>query len=162
MVTAQRPPCQGVCQQAPEIKTNVAPVTQSSVGRNRGSVVTCVRSGQALIMTEKMVYRVIFINHGKTYEIYAREVSQGAMFGFIEIGDLVFGEKSALLVDPSEERLKSEFSGVKRFYVPMHAVVRIDEVEKEGTGKISEISTGNVTPFPGIYPPTGGSDGTKS
>ena len=69
----------------------------------------------------------------------------------IQLGEAqVFGEKSALLVDPSEERLQSEFEGVKRFHIPMHAVIRIDEVEKQGAAKISEVSGGSdkVTPFP--------------
>jgi len=64
-----------------------------------------------------------------------------------------------VLVDPSEERLKSEFAGVKRTYIPLQAVVRIDEVEKEGTNKIVALasSQGNVSSFP--VPP--GSLGTK-
>ena len=45
--------------------------------------------------------------------------------------ELLFGERWQLLVDPGEEKLKSEFSGVKRTYIPMHAIVRIDEVEKQ-------------------------------
>ena len=36
-----------------------------------------------------------------------------------------------MIVDPSEEKLKNEFSSVKRSYIPMHSLVRIDEVEKE-------------------------------
>ena len=79
----------------------------------------------------KQIYKVIFYNQGELYEIYARQVSQGNLYGFVEIEQLVFGEKTSLVVDPSEERLKSEFSDVKRTYIPMHAVVRIDEVEKE-------------------------------
>jgi len=53
--------------------------------------------------------------------------------------------------------LKSEFSGVKRTYIPMHAVIRIDEVEKEGNAKIhdTEGSGGQVVGFPGSYIPPG-------
>ncbi len=97
------------------------------------------------------VYRVVFMSQGKIYEVFARTVSQSGLFGFVEIDELLFGERSGVLVDPAEEKLKSEFAGVKRSYIPMHAVIRIDEMEKEGTGKISELGeTGNVTPFP-IY-----------
>lgn len=56
-----------------------------------------------------------------------------------------------MLVDPAEERLKSEFEGVNRTYIPMHAVVRIDEVEKEGVAKITEVKEikgGSVTALP--------------
>ena len=78
------------------------------------------------------------------------------MYAFVEIGDIIFGERSKLVVDPSDERLKAEFSGVKRTYIPMHSVVRIDEVEKEGQNKIhaGEGGAGNISPFPmPITPP---------
>ncbi len=103
-------------------------------------------------MSEQPVYKIIFYNQGKVYEVYARSVHQGAMFGFIEIETLLFGEKSSIVVDPSEENLKSEFENVERTYIPMHSVVRIDEVSKRGTGKISDAAEGssNITPFP-IY-----------
>ena len=106
---------------------------------------------------EKRVYKIQFHNHGKVYELYARDVHQSAMLGFIEIEGLIFGERSAVVVDPSEERLKNEFAGVERTYIPMHAVIRIDEVEKEGANKIIAIEKGeNVTPFPVPTYPTGG------
>ncbi len=53
-----------------------------------------------------------------------------------------------MLVDPAEEKLKSEFEGVNRSYIPMHSIVRIDEVAKEGVGKISEPKGTNVSHFP--------------
>lgn len=112
-------------------------------------------------MPKKLLYRVSFMNQGKVYEIYAREVSHGGLFGFIEIGDFVFGERSTMVVDPGEEKIKSEFSGVKRAFLPMHSVLRIDEVEKEGASKITAVEGGNVTQFPvPMYPP-GGGDGKK-
>ena len=40
-----------------------------------------------------------------------------------------------MVVDPSEESLKTEFHGVKKTYIPLHAVLKIDIVEKEGHGK---------------------------
>lgn len=95
----------------------------------------------------KRIYRIQFFNQGEVYEVYAKSVSQGALFGFIEIEEMIFGERSQVVVDPTEEKLKNEFQGVKRTYIPMHSVVRIDEVEKEGPPKISS-AKGNVTPFP--------------
>ncbi|MCP5114342.1 MAG: DUF1820 family protein [bacterium] len=108
-------------------------------------------------MSENRLYRVSFLNQGQCYEIYARHVSQGGLFGFIEIEELVFGAKTQIVVDPTEERLQSEFDGVKRFFVPMHSVIRIDEVEKEGVSRITPPpdKEGTVTAFPGpIYTPT--------
>lgn len=105
----------------------------------------------------KRIYKIIFVNQGKVYELYARQVFQGNLYGFIEIEELLFGERSSLLVDPSEERLQGEFAGVRRSYIPVHSVIRIDEVEKEGVSKIrpaAESGGGNVAAFP-VYPPGG-------
>ena len=62
----------------------------------------------------KQIYKVVFVNQGKVYEVYAKQVAQSGMFGFIEVEQLIFGEKSAVVIDPSEERLKDESDGVKR------------------------------------------------
>jgi hypothetical protein len=109
-------------------------------------------------MKSKRVYRVIFQNQGNIYELYARKVSQGDLFSFVEVEDILFGERNGVLVNPSEERLKSEFSGVKSTYIPLQAIVRIDEVEKEGVNKIIATagSKDNVTPFPLPLGPLGG------
>lgn len=107
--------------------------------------------------SSKHLYRVSFINQGQVYEIYARSVSHGSMLGFVEIAELVFGEKSSLVVDPAEERLQSEFSGVERTYVPVQHVIRIDQVAKRGNAKIRPVDgdASKITPFP-IY--TSGQD----
>ena len=60
----------------------------------------------------------------------------------------MFGERSQMIVDPAEEKLKNEFADVKRSFIPMQSIIRIDEVEKEGAGKITEAKGGNVSPFP--------------
>lgn len=94
------------------------------------------------------LYRVIFHNQGQIYEVYAQEIFQSELYGFIEVEGYVFNNRSQVVVDPSEERLKGEFEGVQRSYIPMHAVVRIDEVEKEGQARIKEVKGGSVMPFP--------------
>lgn len=111
-------------------------------------------------MAEQLLYRVIFVNQGKVFEFYAKNVFQGGLHGFVEVEGLVFGETSTLVVDPSEERLKAEFSGVERTYIPMHAVIRIDQVAKRGTAKISKLGEkgDKVMPFPGTFLPVDGPD----
>ena len=109
-----------------------------------------------LSMGTKPIFKVIFMNQGKVFEIYARSVSHGTLFGFVEVEKLVFGSRSTVVVDPSEERIQSEFSGVTRTFLPMHSIVRIDEVEKQGTSKITTAEGGNVAQFPmPIYAPRG-------
>jgi hypothetical protein len=108
-------------------------------------------------MAEQTRFRVTFINQGKVYEIFAREVYQDQLYGFVTVEDLLFGERSQVVVDPSEERLRHEFEGVQRFHIPLHAVIRIDEVEQVGAARIRDMAPGsNVHIFPGALPP--GSD----
>lgn len=108
----------------------------------------------------KSIYRVLFITQGKLYELYARGIYQGELYGFIEVEELIFGERSSVLVNPAEERLQSEFAGVRRTFIPMHYVVRIDEVDREGVSKIRPVEGGdNVTPFPQPLVPPGGGRG---
>ena len=101
-------------------------------------------------MAASHIFRIMFVNQGKVYEIYARHVSHGELFGFIEVEELVFGERATVVVDPAEERIKGEFDGVKRTYLPLHSILRIDEVKKQGVSKITALegSATNVAQFP--------------
>jgi hypothetical protein len=82
------------------------------------------------------------------------------MFGFVEVEDIVFGEKTQVVVDPSEESLKLEFDGVQRTFIPLHSVIRIDQVEKEGTARVTgdvKEGAGNLASFPiPVFSPKGG------
>ncbi len=98
----------------------------------------------------KPLYKVTFHNHGKVYELYARKVGSGALWGFTEIADLVFDVHEGLVVDPTEERLRDEFGGTRVLHLPMQSIIRIEEVEKKGQAVIRHAETGEkvVTPFP--------------
>lgn len=114
-------------------------------------------------MPAKPIYRVVFVNQGKVYEIYARHVSQnGSLFGFVEVEELIFDARKSVVVDPAVERLQIEFEGVKKTYLPMHYVLRIDEVDKQGISKITAAEGGNVAQFPmPMYTPQGSKGGPK-
>ena len=105
------------------------------------------------------IYKVIFHSMGQIYEVYAHSIYSSDLYGFIEVEDYIFGEKTKVVIDPSEDKLRTEFDGVQRSFIPMHAVIRIDEVEKEGVAKVTESKGGNVTPFPMPVP---GDRGKKS
>ena len=84
-------------------------------------------------MSKKPLFKVVFMSQGQVYEIYARSVGHGELFGFVEVEELVFGERTTVVVDPSEEKIKSEF---------------------EGVSKISKLEGGNVAQFPmPVYTP---------
>lgn len=99
----------------------------------------------------KRLYRVTFLNQSKVYELYATKVNGGFLAGFIEISGFLFGERSSVVVDPSEEKLKNEFADVSSTQVPFHAIIRVDEVTRQGTSKISDAAGSTVTPFPSHF-----------
>lgn len=99
----------------------------------------------------KPLYKVTFLNHGKVYELYARQVaSSNALWGFTEVGELVFDVHDGLVVDPTEERLREEFGNTRVLHLPMQSIVRVEEVEKKGASAIRDAVSGEkvVTPFP--------------
>jgi hypothetical protein len=107
-------------------------------------------------MVEEPIYRVTFLNQGEVYEVFARSVGQGSLFGFVEIGELAFGERSRLVIDASEDRLRNEFEGVTRSYIPLHSIVRIDTVQRAGKGSIrSADGASRAIPFPLPAPSAG-------
>ena len=54
------------------------------------------------------IYRVTFFNKNEVYEIYAKHVFQSDLWGFLEVEEFVFGERTQMIVDPAEEKLKTE------------------------------------------------------
>ena len=97
------------------------------------------------------IYRICYYNRNQIYEIYSRNVYQGNLYGFIEIEELVFGKRSEIVVDPSEEKIRAEFSNVKRSYIPMHSIVRIDEVDQVGRAQATDQK--GVPPIYNFSPP---------
>jgi hypothetical protein len=96
------------------------------------------------------LYKVTFLNHGRVYELYARRVAASSLWGFTEIGELVFDVNDGVVIDPTEERLRDEFGNTRVLHLPMQSVVRIEEVEKKGQSAIRDAATGEsvVTLFP--------------
>ena len=85
-------------------------------------------------MTEiqEIVYRVIFTHLDQIYTLFSQGVSEETLVGFIEVdGILSVQRERNLSSDESKdnaERLYDKFDGVKRTYIPMHSIVRIDEL----------------------------------
>jgi len=101
-------------------------------------------------MRNKKLYKITFLHLGKSYELYARHVASSTLWGFTEVGELVFeptGE--GLVVDPTEERLREEFRDTRALHLPMQAIIRIEEVERRGSVAIRDAADGQkVTAFP--------------
>jgi len=101
-------------------------------------------------MSGKSLYKVVFLNHGRIYELYARRVSSSSLWGFTEVAGLVFGITEGLVVDPGEERLRAEFAETRVLHLPMQSVLRVEEVDRPGQSAIRDAASGErvVTPFP--------------
>jgi len=104
-------------------------------------------------MAEKRLYKIIFLNQGKVYELYSEGVSSSGLWGFIEVSDLVFESGDGLVVDPTEERMRQEFADAQVLHLPIQSVLRVEEVKKRGQCLIRDRESGEkITPFP-ISPP---------
>ena len=104
-------------------------------------------------MAEKRLYKVVFLNNGKVYELYARGVASSGLWGFIEVSQLVFETTAGLVVDPTEEKMRQEFEHAKVLHLPIQSVFRVEEVKKRGACLIRDRESGEkVTPFP-LTPP---------
>jgi hypothetical protein len=104
--------------------------------------------------TTKKLYKVVFLNHGKIYELFAKRVTASDLYGFTNVSELVFGSSDSIVVDPTEERMKEEFAGTIGLHLPMHSIVRVEEVAERGVAKIRDASTGEkIMPFPGPMRP---------
>jgi len=105
-------------------------------------------------MAEKPLYKIIFFNQGKVYELFSEGVSSSGLWGFIEVSDLIFETGEGLVVDPTEEKMRQEFEHARVLHLPIQSVVRIEEVEKRGKCLIRDRESGEkVTPFP-LSPPS--------
>ena len=73
-----------------------------------------------------------------------------SLWGFTEVGELLFDLHEGLVVDPTEERMRDEFGTTKVLHLPMQSIVRVEEVERKGQSAIRDAATGEkvVTPFP--------------
>ena len=95
----------------------------------------------------RSVYKIIFIQLGEIYEVFPKQIYQSDMYGFIEVEEYIFNKDKQLVVDPSSEKLKNEFSEFERSYIPINAILRIDEVKEGGEAKIKK-NKDKVSPFP--------------
>jgi hypothetical protein len=108
-------------------------------------------------MPHKKLYKVTFLSQGKTLELYARHIGGSSLWGFTEVGELVFEQGEAVVVDPAEERLREEFKNTKMLHLPMQCIMRIEEVEKRGPLAIRDASDAEkIMPFPLAPPRSGG------
>ena len=98
--------------------------------------------------SEDHIYRVLFHNQGKIFDVYVRSVDRAQIYGFLELKDFEFSKPTSMVIDPTEDKLRHEFESANRVLVPMMNVERIDEVSKVGEAKITESDGSNIHHFP--------------
>ena len=98
--------------------------------------------------SEDRIYRVLFHNQGKIYDVYVKHVGRAEMFGFLELQDFQFSKPTSMVIDPTEDKLRNEFESVERVFIPIGSVERIDEVQKVGEAKITESDGTNIHHLP--------------
>ena len=86
-------------------------------------------------MPDKFLYKIIYYDIDKIHEIYAKTINDANMYGFVEVGEIVF-EKNSIIIDPAEDRLKDMFKNIKTTYIPQQSIIRIDYVSRKGVAKI--------------------------
>lgn len=79
--------------------------------------------------TQKKVFKVYFFHMDKVYTLFAKEVNaSGELYNMCEISDIIFQRNKNLIV-PSEDEVRQEFSNIKKLLIPLHHLIRIDELE---------------------------------
>ena len=93
-------------------------------------------------MNDDILYKVIFINRTKVYELYARDVFSSDIYGFVCVTELVFDQNKTIVIDPAEDKIREEFENVNVLHLPMQSIIRIEEVKKKMSCKIRDIKKG--------------------
>lgn len=88
--------------------------------------------------TERPIYRIVFTQQDEVQEIYAQYISEETLVGFIEADTLLEFDKVKMQVDPKE---------VRRCYIPLHNIIRIDEVSWQTDGDLKD----NISHLPHAF-----------
>ena len=68
-------------------------------------------------MKKKTTYKIIFMQLGEIYEIFAKQIYQSDMYGFIEVEEYIFNQNKQLVVDPSSEKLRERISNLLKDHI---------------------------------------------
>ena len=98
---------------------------------------------------EKALYRIRFRTEESVYELCATNLYQTDMIGFVVIEGITFRDQGGVIANPAEERLRDEFKDSEKVYIPMHAIIRIDQVREQRVAKILPLDSSKA-----LYPLT--------
>ena len=79
--------------------------------------------------TPASLYRIVFQQRDEDCELYAVRVAQGHLPAFLEIEQILFADRAGGHgANAAQERLRNALATVKRCYLPLAHIVRIDEI----------------------------------
>lgn len=81
-----------------------------------------------------IVYRTVFTHLDQVFTLYSRGVSEETLVGFIEVDDILAVSQEIILSSENQATQNlyiEQMESIKRTYIPMHAVVRIDEMSRK-------------------------------
>ena len=74
------------------------------------------------------LYKVVYLYQNKVQEIMVKQIYTSDLYGFIEIEEFMLDYNKTLIVDPKKEKINEEFAQVRRSYIPIQHILRIDEI----------------------------------
>lgn len=80
---------------------------------------------------ERPIYRILYVEQEEVKEIYAQYISEETLVGFIE-ADTLLNQGARKSAVPTNQ--------VRRCYIPLHTILRIDEIITEKAVKEDNIS----------------------
>ena len=82
----------------------------------------------------KNIFRVHFTWKEKQYELKARSLDMTHPY-FVSIMDLVLPEEGGVLINPADDEIRRNFSGVRQLMLPFQSVSLIEEFTEDPDAK---------------------------
>ena len=88
----------------------------------------------------KELYKITIIDEDKEHTtLYATNVTQADLLGFVEISGLEFPNKSDIILTPGEDKAHTLFKDTKRIIIPGNYIIRIEELKEDKKAQIINI-----------------------
>lgn len=85
-------------------------------------------------------YKVQFYDSKKEImTFFAKKLNPSSFLGLIEVSEILFMD-SEIIINPDDEKVRKEFNGVSKTFLPLNTIVRIDEID-QNRGKVLKLLT---------------------
>lgn len=88
----------------------------------------------------KNTYKIVFYDEEhKPLTIYAQNVYQSDILGFVTAEKLLFPEPSEIIVTPDQDKIRNMFKNTEKTIIPINLIIRIDEVTPDVSAPVINI-----------------------